>query len=369
MQGIVFKVARLPNRNRVAGLALALILMLAWALPAEAKVPRRFFGVEAQPSFPGDRPAMSGADFKRMRSARVGSLRVNFHWGSVGQHPARYDWRYHDSMVKGAAKARVQLLAVLVGTASLEVGGRPAFETRSGRASFQRFIRHVLDRYGVKGSFWRRHRRLPYMPVRHFQVWNEPNYGPAWYDEPNARQYAAVLKLAAREIRRHDRRAVIATAGILAASSEGPLGSEYLEDLYASTPGIARYFDIVAIHPYAVDQRGVEGELIRIRRVMRLNADERARIWITELGWGTGGGNQYLSTTPAGQASRMRGAFELLLRKRRRYHVDKAIWYSWRDRPQFDTDGWNLHCGLFTLTRQAKPAWSMFQSFSRRAGR
>ena len=55
--------------------------MLCLSLPAsaEAKVPRVFFGAEADPV---SAPMLAG-DFARMRSAKLGTLRVAFNWAKV----------------------------------------------------------------------------------------------------------------------------------------------------------------------------------------------------------------------------------------------------------------------------------------------
>ena len=129
--------------------------------------------------------------------------------------------------------------------------------------------------------------------------------------------------------------------------------------------GIRRYFDAVAIHPYSEDARGVQGELSRIRRVMRRRGDGRTPIWISELGWATGGGSEFFSTTPAGQAKRLGAAFRFVVRNRSRYGVSRLIWFSWRDRVGPTTRGWEFYCGLFRLNGQPKPAWATFRRFTR----
>ena len=81
-------------------------------------------------------------------------------------------------------------------------------------------------------------------------------------------------------------------------------------------PGDQAGFDAVAVHPYAENAAGVEGELSRIRSVMRSNGDARTPVWISELGWATGGGNPYFSHTPARQAARLKSAFRFVARNR-----------------------------------------------------
>ncbi len=350
-----------------ASMAAALVALALLAGGAQAKVPRAFFGAEGDPRATTAGAPTAQADFNRMRSARLGTLRLNFDWGSVEPTPgAPRDWSYYDTMVERAARARVGILAVLVGSPPFAADGSAyAPLTAAGRASFSRFVRDVVQRYGRGGSFWSSHPGVPRRPIPAYQVWNEPNYPPHWSDGPSsARQYASLLKLIGRTIRANDRRATIGTAGLLANSTRGPAGYRYLDDLYR-VKGIKRYFDAVAIHPYSEDAGGVKGELTRIRTVMRRNGDARTPVWISELGWGTGGGSEYFSTTPAGQAQRLRSAFRFVVRSRARYRVSKLVWFSWRDRPGPSSRGWEFYCGLFRLDGQPKPAWAEFRRFTR----
>jgi hypothetical protein len=358
-----------PTLQIRAGLAaaLALLVLCIAAGPAQAKVPRSFFGVEADPASTGLEP-LSGSDVQRLRSARVGNLRVAFNWGLVEPTPgAARNWAYYDALVGRAARARVSLIGVLVGSPSWAAGDSAyAPVTAEARRAFALFARDVVRRYGKGGAFWRANRGIPRRPVRAFQVWNEPNYPPHWSGSAavSARSYASLLKQVARAIRGADRGAQIATAGLLASSTRGPAGYRYLNELYG-VRGIRRYFDAVAIHPYAENAAGVDGELSRVRRIMRRRGDGRTPVWITELGWGTGGGNQYFSITPAAQASRLRSTFRFVLRNRGRYRVTKLVWFSWRDRAGDSARGWEYYCGLFGVDGSPKPAWAAFRSFTR----
>jgi hypothetical protein len=348
-------------------LGLALGCLLPAAAPAEAKVARAFYGVEADPTTSLAAAPMTEADFARMRSARLGTLRVTFNWSGVRPTAtAPANWALYDTTVERAARARVRILPVLIGSPSFAASQQSyAPTTSAGRAAFRRFARDVTLRYGRRGTFWRDNPRIPKRPITEYQIWNEPNYPPHWGDGPSqARDYASLLKLAANAIRGVDRRAKIVTAGLLAASTRGPYGYRYLDELYG-VKGSRRYFDAVAIHPYSEDAAGIEGELSRIRRVMRRNRDRRTPVWITEVGWATGGGNPYFSMTPAEQAERLRSAFRLVVRKRNRYDVRRLIWFSWRDRPAAGREGWAYHCGLFEANGTPKPSYSAFRRFTR----
>ena len=350
-----------PRRTLRCAAPVALACLALGAGAAEAKVPRGFYGAEANPV-----GSLSQTDSRRMRSAHLGTLRVTFNWGQVEPTPgALRDWSYYDTIVERAARARVSIMAVLSGSPSWAAGGSAyAPQTLAARTAYYAFVRDVVRRYGHGGSYWRSHRGVPRRPLASYQVWNEPNYPPHWGDGPSrARDYASLLRQTARTIRAVDRKAVIATAGLLASSTRGPAGFSYLDDLYA-IKGIRKYFDAVSVHPYAEDTRGVEGELTRIRQVMRRRGDGRTPIWISELGWATGGENQYFSTTPAGQARRLTSAFRFVVRNRARFGVSRLIWFSWSDRVGPAGRGWEFYCGLFTTNGQPKPAWAAFRRFT-----
>jgi len=354
--------SRTPKKTlrRATPLALACLALFAGAV--EARVPKAFYGAEANPG-----GILSQTDANRMRSARLGTLRVTFNWGQVEPTPgAARDWAYYDTLVSRAARARVSIMAVLSGSPPWAADGSAyAPQTPATRTAFQAFVRDLVRRYGRGGSFWRSHRGLPRRPVTAFQVWNEPNYPPHWGDGPSrARDYAVLLKLIARTIRAVDRKATIATAGLLASSTRGPAGYSYLNALY-SVKGIKKYFDAVSVHPYAEDTRGVEGELTRIRNVMRSRGDGRTPIWISELGWATGGGSPYFSMSPAEQAQRLSSSFRWVARNRKRFGVSRLIWFSWSDRAGPAGRGWEFYCGLFRVNGEPKPAWAAFRKLTR----
>ena len=110
------------RRTLQAALLTVLVAVGLTAGAAEAKVPRAFYGVEGDPvGLP-----TSQADFNRMRSARVGDLRIDFHWASV--EPTQgvpRDWSYYDTIVERAARARVGILAVLVGSPHFAAESEP----------------------------------------------------------------------------------------------------------------------------------------------------------------------------------------------------------------------------------------------------
>lgn len=94
--------------------------------------------------------------------------------------------------------------------------------------------------------------------------------------------------------------------------------------------------------------------------------DRRVGLWITEIGWASGGPRQepYVNGD-AGQARLLEKAYDDLLRKRRAFRLRGVFWYSWRDKDGGDHGGdricaWCGHAGLRNADGSAKPAWDAF---------
>ncbi len=335
----------------LAGAALALLVALVAYAPATASAaaPPRFVGLQGWQDPSGD-------DFPRLTRARVGLWRTNFNWGEV--QPGRgeaFDWSRYDALVSNAAAHGVQILPILIGSPSWASSrGVMVPHSAEGRAAYYEFVAAAVRRYGPGGTFWRDHAGEP---IVYWQIWNEPNL-PNYWGTPNPRDYGGFLKAASRAVRGASRRARVVAAGL--PEGRGMSMTTFLTRMYR-VRGVKKAFDVVAIHPYARDYRGVLGALDRSRRVLARYRDTRKRIWITEIGWGSAGppDSRGFTTTEAGQASRLRTLYRVLLRKRRTYKLLGAIWFSYRDLRlgAGDYDWWAVHTGLFDPDGRAKPAW------------
>ena len=307
---------------------LAGIALLAAPAPAHA-VKRSFFGIQ------GWGPPSAG-EFVTLGRRGVGTVRQSFTWAQVEPEEGERDWGYTDDMVARAARGNVELLPVLAGSPPF-AASRELYPpmTRKGRRAYARFVGDIVQRYGPRGGFWRKNPDLRYKPIRAWQVWNEPNLPAWWAERPNAKQYMSLVRRAARAIRKADPKARVVLAGV-AEPSVGITAAKFLKQIYR-VRGAQRGFDVVALHPYASDYRGVVGAIERARRIMRRNGDGRARLMVTEFGWATGG--TYMNertrpfrTTLEGQARRLRTTYRTLLKNRRQFHLDAVIWFSLQDR-------------------------------------
>jgi hypothetical protein len=124
-----------------------------------------------------------------------------------------------------------------------------------------------------------------------------------------------------------------------------------------------RYFDTLAINGYATNNAQLSELLHRVRRNMNRHRDRRARIWITEIGWGDGGPPHRYNVGSAGQAARIANSFRLFGKLGRKLRLRGVVYYSWRDHEPYPpkyNDMWGLHTGLLDLNGNPKPAYYAF---------
>jgi hypothetical protein len=321
---------------------------------ADAWGGRSFFGVAAwSPPSPDE--------FVRMGGAGIGVYRSNMQWSIVEARKGKRDWRYYDDLVYRTARAGMRLFPTLVVSPGW-AAKRETYPPRRARAMrrWLKFVKAAVNRYGRGGKFWRQHPELPKKPVRAWQVWNEPNFPSWWHGRPNARQYTRFLARSRRAIKRGDKRAVVVLAGL----PESPLGipaRRFLPQLYRA--GARRLFDAVAVHGYARNPKGALRVVRRARSIMRRHGDARKPIWVTEMGWATGGAvtrrTGAFKTTPDGQAKKLTKVMHAFRKARKRYRIGLVVWFSWRDRLPIsgERDWWGLHTGLFDIAGNPKLSW------------
>jgi polysaccharide biosynthesis protein PslG len=337
-------------------------LALVCAPAAQATVPSDFVGMTSEDAFAGEGQYRS-ATMAHQRSIGVGLLRQVLDWSHVETSPGHYDFTVYDGYVREAAAKGLAILPVL--------HNPPPFHRRNtGRAAcppprlthMADYARAAVRRYGPGGSLWREHPSAPSLPVRSWQIWNEPNLGIYWCDRPNPREYASMLRVVGRAIKSEDPGAEIVTAGLPDSKlkSAMPLDT-FLKRLYRWRG--KRYFDTLAINGYATNNAQLSELLHRVRRSMNRRGDRRARIWITEIGWGDGGPPHRFNVGAAGQAARIGSSYRLLAKLTPKVRLRGVVYYSWRDSPPYPpkyNDMWGLHTGLLDLNGNPKPAYYAF---------
>jgi hypothetical protein len=341
-------------------LALALALAIVPAAPAASGgshgVPRGFVGVVVgTPLFPDVDPTIYLDDqLNLMVSSGVQSMRVPVDWSEVQPYQRMSqvppDQRYLfvkaggvptnfsliDQMVAEAARRGISLMPMIIDAPRWDAlkhthGGVVSIPRADG--PYARFLAALVQRYGPNGTFWQSN--TPVLPVRMWQIWNEPNLKPFWPLQPWVQRYVTLLKAAHDAIKRLDPGAKVILGGLPNYSWKS------LQKIYA-IPGARRLFDVVAVHPYTRSPKGVITILSFVRQVMNREGDPRKPIVADEVSWPSSLGKTVhntgydFATTEAGQARNISRLLPLLGRYRTRLHLMGFYWYTWASTEQIN---------------------------------
>jgi hypothetical protein len=358
--------------RRAAATAL-LCLLAALLLPAAAQaLPRGFFGIAPQ-------TPLTPRDTARMRAGGLETIRAPLNWSGVQPSPrGGFDWSAFDQVVEEAAGAGLEVLPFLSSPPRWVSHDRTRLPIDGGRQrrAWARFVEAAVERYGPRGSFWEEHAPgakdpLPRLPVHAWQIWNEENF--FYFTRPaSPRRYARLLAISHRALHRADPGAVLVTGGLFGDPAQRPPramdAADFLDRLYR-VRGAKADFDAVALHPYAADVADLRAMVEEVRRTMLRHGDRRARLYVTEMGWGS----QYdpgvvsFEVGLRGQARQLRAAYGYLIANRGRLGLAQVDWFSWKDAPRLCS-----FCDSVGLFRRGarfrpKPAWHAFTAITRRA--
>ena len=177
-----------------------------------------------------------------------------------------------------------------------------------------------------------------------------------------------MLDLSHSAIKQADRHANVMFGGLLGHSPTGLAAWTFLDRVYGQ-PGAKKDFDVAAIHAYAGSVHDMLGQVLHVRQVMSHHGDKNEPLWIAEIGWGSlpknpanGGQTQGLQ----GQKRMLKQSFEALKKKRKRWHIEKVLWFNFRD-PAGGNPRICAYCtsaGLLNYDYQPKPSWNAFRKFT-----
>jgi hypothetical protein len=358
--------------RRVAPLAALLAASLVLAAPgavAARTTPAGFFGVMVNGVL--DAPSVDlNAESAAMRRSGVESERFEIAWDLVEPRQGDFDFGATDRKVAAAARNGIDVMALVVRSPNWAAStpGQP-FSPPRDPVTYAAFLRTLIGRYGPRGSFWAANPSIPRHPVRHWQIWNEPNIDinlvgvKSW-----PRTYATLLRAAYRAVHGADAGAKVVMAG-LANFSWRDLSRAY-------EAGVKGSFDVAAVHPFS-GRASNSLKITRLNRdVMNRNGDARKPIWLTELTWSSAKGRktpltQNWETTEAGQAQRLRQAYTLYVRARRSLGLGRIFWYTWATVDRNSKNSFD-YSGLRTVLPNGrfadKPALAAFRAMARRFG-
>jgi hypothetical protein len=291
-----------------------------------------------------------------------------------------------DPLVAGAAQAGIGVLPFVYGAPSWAVRAAPVpgshgsstapltlpVKNAPQRSAWESFLKLVTARYGPGGSFWLENPGLREQPIRTWQIWNEENF-KYFVVRPNPADYGKLVKLSYRAIRSVDPGAQLILGGMFAEPKEAQyrlkppqayFATDFLEQLYRTTPGIKRYFSGVALHPYTSTYQRLTPDVEDFRSVLQENHDGGKGLWITEIGWSSEpmSHSDSFAKGAAGQAAQLKGAFSLFKQRAARWRLKRVYWFSVDDAP-----GNCNFCGgsgLFAKGFLPKKSWFAFVHFA-----
>ena len=331
-----------------------------------SSLPDDFLGIVSNDAF-----AATGKDRAEIlageRRTGVELLRETFDWATIEPSRGHYDFAPYDSFIAATARAGLQVLPIVFGRPRFEpaqtlAGGHLTATTTSPPArlsDFAQFAATLVRRYGPGGAFWRANPKLPVHAISSWQIWNEPNLPVYWAGKPSAAGYVAMLAAAARAIRAVDPHAEIVTAGIPDSTLGIALGPYVSEMLAAGARGT---FDTLAINPYASSTAGVLAATANVRSELDHAGLKQTPIWLTEIGWASGGPPSGFTVGPKLQALYVLDTITSLAREAGSDHIRGIVYFDWRDAPPYPggQDFWGLHTGLLALNGSGKPALSAY---------
>jgi hypothetical protein len=369
-----------PTAGRIRRLAVrawwaAAVLCLGLAMAGPAPASARQQSVERWPLFGINSWQWldTDAELEPLRDTPIGSYRVVFSWRAVEPQPgAAYDFGVTDNLVAAAARADLQLLPVLIESPSWVTGGesRPTEPPEPGyeMERFELFTAAVARRYGRGGDFWREHPELPYLPLRTWEVWNEPNFPSFWFPgrPPEPTEYRSLLAAAGRGLHSGDQLARILFGGLAYGQTAVP-PHRYLRN-FLRLPGAACLFDDMSIHPYRPSPRSALRAIDGMRGLLNRAGRRDAGLWLTEYGWSTGPTHRF-HVSEAGQRRNLVRLTEAVLHERRRLRLRGIYWFALRDEPGQgdDTRWWGWHTGLLRLDGTPKPAFDAYMRLAQGA--
>ncbi len=340
-------------------IVVALLVVPAVALGRARKatrptpVPPGFVGMVLDgPVWPTTEPGIDlGTQLDQMVGDGVEGLRMTFDWAAaqpygswteleraapanagaftnIGGVPTNFG--PFDNVVGLAAQRGLTVLPVILDAPAWDAKHPPGvivgIPARDG--PYASFVKALVQRYGPHGTFWSANPGIPKVPIRMWQIWNEPNIPAFWFKQPFARSYVALLRAAHAAIKATDPGAKVVLAGLPNYSWVA------LSKIYAIR-GARNLFDVVAVHPYTKLPEGVITILTRVREAMDQNGDARMPMLADEVSWPSSKGKTFhnvgydFATTEAGQARNLAVLLPMLGRERKQLGLVGFYYYTW----------------------------------------
>jgi hypothetical protein len=345
-----------------------------------APVPQGFVGMDVDgPLFGPDTPIDFATQLKTMVANGVQSIRAAFSWAAAQPYRADADvpaeqksqftevagvptnFQVTDMVVGDAARERLSVLPTVLYTPSWDAVTNPhGVATPRRSAPYAAYLTALIGRYGPRGSFWRANPGIPKMPIRSWQIWNEPNLSYYWR-QPFASTYVSFLRTAHAAVKKADPGAQV-VLGALTNTAWKSLGQIY------RMKGAKSLFDVVAVNGFTKIPANVMLFMLFVRRAMARFGDGAKPLLATEISWPSAKGQTHdrfdFITTRAGQARDITTLLPLIGQQRVALHLIGFYWYTWMGEETPNTPAFNFS-GLLAFHNGkvgAKPGLAAFRA-------
>ncbi len=349
--------ARVLLAAGLSAIALITVLALSGSAHAAARhkpkariphVPNGFVGMDIDgPLFDPTSPLDVGNQMTSMVGDGVETVRLAFNWAAAQPFASAADvpadrqgefvpgpdgrpitYTVTDQVVANAAAHGLTVLPTLLYAPSWDSqsnsGGIPIPQQDQPYAEF---AAAMVQRYGPKGTFWAENPQIPKVPVRMWQIWNEPNL-PAYWPQPFAKRYVGLLHAAHDAIKQADPKAKV-VLGAMTNFAWRALGDVY------KISGARKLFDIVAVNGFSATPQDVIVYWQLTRRAMAHFKDGHKPLLPTEISWPSAKGQspqkQDFATTEKRQAQNVAGILPLVAKYRTRLRLAGFYYYTWID--------------------------------------
>ena len=270
----------------------------------------------------------------RVATAGIAWIRVDFNWDMIQPARERYDWTLTDAVVTEARARGLNLYATLAYSPGWANGGQGRNTPPRNPDDWYNFVYETVSRYRDR--------------VRHWGMWNEPNFKSFW--SGSVTQYLQmILEVGARAVRD--------VQGGLVCGPELGMEEEWWVWFYQILAQKPDDLNVVTIHSY----QDTGDEVLRrlggpvppwnlptVRDVMQWTGTEGKPLWLTETGWNTA------QVPEAAQAT----YYEQVLVGVDTYEwLDKVFFYQLLDEPPDSPDRW----GILRMDLSPKPAYEAYQ--------
>ncbi len=283
--------------------------------------------------------------FNQMHANGVEVFRLAIQWPEVEPRPPlkvggyefhRYNWKRPDEEMRELVSAGLRPHLSLIGSPYWVASSYATSPMRSaaGRRGWPAFVAAVARRYGPGGTFWKLNPDLPVYAPDVYQIWNEPNSQIAYAPKADPNEYAQLFRLAGKRILQADprvrdpaRRDVRdAAAGALDVRLGLPAASS------SSQPHMTAYVGGYRGASLREGLRGVKYQVRKMRKAAHKAGLGSLPLYITEIGWSSEkpNGNIFYKGLK-GQAKAIKKALGLLVRKQRKWHLKRILWFTWSD--------------------------------------